>query len=117
MSLFNDRERAFALENASSSELAFRARLLSVRLMAEWAAARMALGREESSRYIDDRVRTQLRHDDEASFLACIRADMRACGMNIGEGEIRAAFCDFVSNAQSSCAFSPSAISTSPFAR
>lgn len=89
MTLFDDRERAYEAKFVHDMEVQFRATLLRSRLMAEWVAAEMKLPPEEVQAYVRDIVLALLNRLDETRFLAQLRADLAARGIDMDDRMLR----------------------------
>lgn len=91
MTTFDDRERAFENQFARDADLQFRIVARRNRLLGEWAAERMGLTPEESDSYAKSVVQADFEEVGDEDVIRKLIADLAAAGVEVSDGEIRAA--------------------------
>ncbi len=91
MTTFDDRERAFETKFARDEEMQFRLTARRNKLLGQWAAAKMNLTPEETDAYAKAVVQADFEEAGDEDVIRKLVGDLTAAGVEIGEGDVRAA--------------------------
>lgn len=91
MTNFKDRERAEEANFARGEEMLFRINARRNRLLGTWAAERMHLDAAETEAYAKSVVQADFEEAGDEDVIRKLLGDLVSAGVDIDEGEIRAA--------------------------
>lgn len=91
MTTFDDRERAFENKFARDEEMAFRVIARRNRLVATWAAQKMALTPEETDSYAKAVVQADFEEAGDEDVIRKVLGDLLAAGIESDDAEVRKA--------------------------
>lgn len=91
MTNFNDRERAEEAHFAHDEEMLFRIHARRNRLLGQWAAEQMSLSAAEAESYSKSVVQADFEEAGDEDVIRKLLGDLTAAGVEVSEGEIRAA--------------------------
>ena len=89
MSLFDKREKGFEEKFAHDEEMRFKAHARRDKLVALWAAGLLGLSPEESERYADTLIRTDISEPGDEDVVRKLKTDFEAKGIRNSEHQIR----------------------------
>jgi hypothetical protein len=101
MTTFDDRERGFEKKFAHDQDLKFRAEARRNKLLAEWAASKLAINGPALQEYIKAVVRADLLEKGDEDVFRKIRSDFDAGGVTVADAEIRGMMVEFLAMAVS----------------
>lgn len=91
MTNFQDRERAEEAKYAMDEDTRFRVTARRNRLLGQWAAEKMGLSAVEAEAYAKAVVQADFEEAGDEDVIRKLLGDLTAAGVDISEGEIRAA--------------------------
>ena len=91
MTDFRDRERGEEAKFAHDEDMAFRIVARRNRLLGQWAASKMGLTAEETEAYAKEVVQAEFEEAGDEDVIRKLVGDLTAAGIEIDEGDVRAA--------------------------
>src|SRR5512139_946072 len=91
MTTFDDRERAEEAKFAHDEEMLFRISARRNKLLGLWAAEKMKLSPEEAESYAKGVVQADFEEAGDEDVIRKLLGDLVSAGIDIDEGEVRAA--------------------------
>jgi hypothetical protein len=101
MTTFDDREQAFEKKFAHDQDLKFRAEARRNKLLAEWAASKLAISGPALQDYVKAVVRADLLEKGDEDVFRKIRNDFDAGGVAVADADIRRMMGEFLAMAVS----------------
>ena len=91
MTNFNDRERAEEAKFAMDEDTQFRVTARRNRLLGQWAAEQMGLSAVEAEAYAKAVVQADFEEAGDEDVIRKLLGDLTSAGVEVSEGDIRAA--------------------------
>ena len=91
MTNFNDRERAEEAKFAMDEDTQFRVTARRNRLLGQWAAQQMGLSDVEAEAYAKAVVQADFEEAGDEDVIRKLLGDLTSAGVDVAEGDIRAA--------------------------
>lgn len=95
MTGFEDRERAFESRFQQQQEFEFKVKARRDRLIAEWAASKLALGPEQVPDYITSIMDIPFQAKRDDAIIARLKEDFRVKALAVSEATLRAELTHF----------------------